>query len=419
MLSARQGLSRRTFRLPLRSSSSATLSAEANLNLPSNCFLRGLATTSSSGGSQDPVPATAATAATTRPGFFSPSNGDRFRRLNALSIRRSGDQPSSPQQTQPGCCLKTILGSLGAGGGSGWQLQRRGFGSSSTAAPPVSKGDSGEHVSRGARLGRALRPTTLQPSGHHETLPIATEGLGERRKSIRELSAGEMFFGSLNIQTVEQLLRAKPERPLQCVDNEATAQEAVKMMLDEDVGSLVVISHLLPEDGDGGSSTSGGGGGGGLGRITPSRVKAVGLVTKSDYIRQVTLENRDPHKVRVQDIMTPLSRLMCVRPDDTLERCLYLLSENRFGHLPVIAARKEAPKPAEESKTKKKKPQQVQQKEEKHNNWVDRLHDDDSPPPNERIVAMISAGDLIETVLDEAVERTDDLQRYIAGEYPR
>jgi CBS domain-containing protein len=40
----------------------------------------------------------------------------------------------------------------------------------------------------------------------------------------------------------------------------------------------------------------------------------------------------------VRDIMTP--RVLCVRPDQTVDQCMALMTEHRVRHLPVVDAGK-------------------------------------------------------------------------------
>src|SRR5690606_24868213 len=98
-----------------------------------------------------------------------------------------------------------------------------------------------------------------------------------------------------------------------------------------------------------------------------------GLVTKSDYLAYVAGDSFDPHKTLAKDIMTPADKLICVTPKDTVAHCLFVLSHHRFSHLPERDGK------------------------------------------GGQIIAMGTYCDIIECVLKEAVERTDQLQRFIRG----
>ena len=82
--------------------------------------------------------------------------------------------------------------------------------------------------------------------------------------------------------------------------------DAIKMMADRDVGSLVVL------DGS----------------------KIVGIVTERDYARNVFLRGRASPQTRVDDIME--RNVVCVGPDQSIEECMALMTMKRLRHLPVI-----------------------------------------------------------------------------------
>jgi CBS domain-containing protein len=81
--------------------------------------------------------------------------------------------------------------------------------------------------------------------------------------------------------------------------------DAIKMMADKDVGSLIVL--------DGG--------------------KIVGIVTERHYARNVFLKGRASPQTRVDDIME--RNVVCVGPDQSIEECMALMTAKRLRHLPV------------------------------------------------------------------------------------
>jgi CBS domain-containing protein len=82
--------------------------------------------------------------------------------------------------------------------------------------------------------------------------------------------------------------------------------DAIKVMADKDVGSLVVL------DGS----------------------KIVGIVTERDYARNVFLKGRASPQTRVDDIME--RNVVCVGPNQSIEECMALMTTKRVRHLPVI-----------------------------------------------------------------------------------
>jgi len=104
--------------------------------------------------------------------------------------------------------------------------------------------------------------------------------------------------------TVAELLEQKG-RALYKIDGGASVLDAVRAMVEANVGSLLVTEE---------------------GVIT-------GIVTERDYLRRVTLENRDERTTPVREIMS--SPLVAVAPETTLEECMALMTERRIRHLPV------------------------------------------------------------------------------------
>jgi CBS domain-containing protein len=97
-------------------------------------------------------------------------------------------------------------------------------------------------------------------------------------------------------------------RALYRIDAESSVLDAVRAMVEANVGSLLVTK---------------------AGAIT-------GIVTERDYLRRVTLEGRDERETPVREIMS--SPLIAVTPDTSLDECMALMTERRIRHLPVVEA---------------------------------------------------------------------------------
>ncbi len=106
--------------------------------------------------------------------------------------------------------------------------------------------------------------------------------------------------------TIAGILRSKSDQTVYTTTPEATVFEAVRLMAEKNVGALVVM------DSD----------------------QIVGLVTERDYARKVVLMARTSKETSVREVMT--SRVICVRPEQTNEECMALMTEKRLRHLPVI-----------------------------------------------------------------------------------
>ncbi len=90
------------------------------------------------------------------------------------------------------------------------------------------------------------------------------------------------------------------------VDADASVFEAVRKMVDANVGSLLV--------------TEGG--------------EIAGIVTERDYLRRVTLEGRTDKEIAVREIMS--SPLVVATPETTVDECMAMMTDRRIRHIPVV-----------------------------------------------------------------------------------
>ncbi len=112
--------------------------------------------------------------------------------------------------------------------------------------------------------------------------------------------------GMLEMRTVRSLLQTKGHA-VWTIAPDASVYEALKVMADKNVGALLVL-----DDG-----------------------KLVGIVSERDYARKVALRGQTSHNTFVQDIMS--TGVISVRPDQTVEECMALMTDNHIRHLPVVA----------------------------------------------------------------------------------
>ena len=111
---------------------------------------------------------------------------------------------------------------------------------------------------------------------------------------------GDRFMGQ-----IADILDAKG-RDVLSIDASATVLDAVKTMVEGNVGALIV--------------TEGG--------------QLAGIVTERDYLRRVTLEGRDERTTPVREIMS--APFVYIGPDATIDECMAIMTERRFRHLPVL-----------------------------------------------------------------------------------
>ena len=106
--------------------------------------------------------------------------------------------------------------------------------------------------------------------------------------------------------TAAELLKSKAHQTVHTITPTASVFDAVKLMADRNVGALLVMEGT----------------------------KVAGIITERDYARKIVLMSRSSKETPVRAIMT--SAVMYVRPDQTSEECMMLMTENRLRHLPVM-----------------------------------------------------------------------------------
>jgi len=62
--------------------------------------------------------------------------------------------------------------------------------------------------------------------------------------------------------------------------------------------------------------------------------KLVGIISERDYARKVVLLGKTSQDTPVREIMS--ERAVCVQPDNTVEECMALMTDKHIRHLPVI-----------------------------------------------------------------------------------
>jgi CBS domain-containing protein len=91
------------------------------------------------------------------------------------------------------------------------------------------------------------------------------------------------------------------------IDGDATVLDAVRRMVEANVGSLLVT------EGD----------------------DVAGIVTERDYLRRAALvAERADNETRVREIMT--SPLVVATPDTPIDECMALMTDRRIRHVPVV-----------------------------------------------------------------------------------
>ena len=144
------------------------------------------------------------------------------------------------------------------------------------------------------------------------------------------------------MKSVADILRSKPDQTVYNIAPGDSVYDALRLMADKNIGALLVM-----EEG-----------------------KIVGMLTERDYARKVILRDGSSKLITVREVMT--STVMYVRPDQTNEECMALMTGNRLRHLPVI--------------------------------------------DNDKLLGLVSIGDLVKDIISEQQFIIEQLQHYIQGQ---
>ncbi len=107
------------------------------------------------------------------------------------------------------------------------------------------------------------------------------------------------------MKTIGQILQTKGSE-IWTVTPDTTVFAALELMAERDIGALVVLEAD----------------------------EVVGIFSERDYARKVILEGKSSRSIPVSSIMT--KNVICVRPDQTVNKCMALMTEKRIRHLPVL-----------------------------------------------------------------------------------
>ncbi|MGH7831129.1 MAG: CBS domain-containing protein [Candidatus Binatia bacterium] len=140
---------------------------------------------------------------------------------------------------------------------------------------------------------------------------------------------------------VTEILKAKGH-DVWTVSSDSTVYDALQMMADKNVGALMVV------EGD----------------------RLAGVFSERDYARKIILKGKASKDTLVSEIMS--TEVVWVRPDQTVEVCMNLMTNKRIRHLAVL---KEG-----------------------------------------RLVGVISIGDIVKAIMSEQEFTIQQLEHYITGE---
>jgi CBS domain-containing protein len=140
--------------------------------------------------------------------------------------------------------------------------------------------------------------------------------------------------------TVQQMLDAK-DAAVHSVTPETSVYKALELMAEKNIGALLVMD---------------------VGSL-------VGIFSERDYARRVALQGKSSRLLAVKEVMT--TRVLGIRPEQTTEECMALMTEKHIRHLPVKSG--------------------------------------------DRLVGVISIGDVVRAMIDEQRFVIQQLENYITG----
>lgn len=141
---------------------------------------------------------------------------------------------------------------------------------------------------------------------------------------------------------VRDILNGKSSE-VHSISADATVYEALKLMSDKEIGALVVM------EGE----------------------KVVGILSERDYARKIILKGKASKDTLVREVMS--SHLIQVRPENTVEECMIVMTGKHVRHLPVFE--------------------------------------------QEKFVGIISIGDVVKSIISRQELLIEQLSNYIAGKY--
>lgn len=147
------------------------------------------------------------------------------------------------------------------------------------------------------------------------------------------------------MKTVKDLLLAKSSN-VWSISPKAKVFDALKFMSEKQIGALMVRDE---------------------------KGEVAGIMSERDYARKVILLGKTSKETAVEEIMTPVDQMFYIKPENTVEECMVLMTVKHIRHLPVCREGK--------------------------------------------LLGLISIGDAVKSIISEKDELIEQLNNYIAGKY--
>jgi CBS domain-containing protein len=148
------------------------------------------------------------------------------------------------------------------------------------------------------------------------------------------------------MKSVKEVLKNK-NNEVWSVLPRSSVYDGLRLMGEKQIGALMVIDELG---------------------------KVAGIFSERDYARKVILKGKASKDTKVEEVMTPASEMFAVKPDNTVEECMILMTGKHVRHLPVFE--------------------------------------------KDKFVGVVSIGDVVKSIISEQESLIEQLSSYIAGRYP-
>jgi CBS domain-containing protein len=109
------------------------------------------------------------------------------------------------------------------------------------------------------------------------------------------------------MKTVQDLLNEKGAA-VWSISPKAKVFDALKLMSEKQIGALMVMDE---------------------------KGEVAGIITERDYARKIILLGKTSKETAVAEIMTPADKMYYIKPSNSVEECMVLMTGKHVRHLPV------------------------------------------------------------------------------------
>ena len=107
------------------------------------------------------------------------------------------------------------------------------------------------------------------------------------------------------MKTINYILQSKPKQ-IFSVPRSTSVFDALQFMMDKNISALLVMEDE----------------------------KLCGIFSERDYARKIVLQGKSSKTTPIEEVMT--SKLITIAPQEPIDRCMELMTNNHIRHLPVL-----------------------------------------------------------------------------------